>query len=171
MIACLNKARKSKNDVFYTPDDLADDCISMIDIAENDFLLDPFYGQGAFYNKFPANNPKDWCEIEMGRDFFEYTDKVDWIISNPPFSKMSKVLNHCAKICRKGFGLVMSCLHLLPNRFNKLEEKGFVPTKVHLFKVAAWNGFPHFFVVFEKRGDSILRVDTIFAMKPFMYSP
>ena len=165
MIVSLNKARKSKNDVFYTPDDLADDCISMIDIEENDVLLDPFYGQGAFYNRFPTKNPKDWCEIEMQRDCFEYQNEIDWIISNPPFSKMTKVLNHCAKICRKGFGLILSCFHMIPNRFNKLEEKGFVPTKIHLFKHIAWNGFPCFFVVFEKGGDSI------FAMKPFMYLP
>ena len=165
MIVSLNKARKSKNDVFYTPDDLADDCISMIDIEENDVLLDPFFGQGAFYNRFPTKNPKDWCEIEMQRDFFDYQNEVDWIISNPPFSKMAKVLNHCAKICRKGFGLILSCFHMIPNRFIKLEEKGFVPTKIHLFKYIAWNGFPCFFVVFEKGGDSI------FAMKPFTYLP
>ena len=168
MIASLSKARKSKNDVFYTPDDLADDCMSLIHISENDVLLDPFYGQGAFYNRFPARNPKDWCEIEMQRDFFEYQNEVDWIISNPPFSKMTKVLNHCAKICRKGFGLIMSCFHMQPNRFNKLEEMGFVATKIHLFKCPSWNGFPCFFVVFEKGGDTI---DTIFAMKPRQYLP
>ena len=146
----LHKARKTKNDVWYTPHDLVDDCMKLIDIEDCDTLLDPFYGQGAFYNKYPASNSKDWCEIELGRDFFEYDTHVDWIISNPPFSKMTKVLNHCTEICRKGFGLVMSCLHMLRNRFNVLKNKGFIPTKCHLFKCRSWNGFPCFFLVFTK---------------------
>ena len=156
MIASFNKARKIKNDVFYTPDDLVDDCMKLMDIIEDDdFLLDPFYGQGAFYKKYPESNPKDWCEIALGRDFFEYDTHVDWIISNPPFSKMTKVLNHCAKICRKGFGLIMTCFHLLPRRFNDLKTKGFIPTKCHLFKCRSWSGFPCFFLVFTKICDEV----------------
>ena len=167
IIASLNKARKSKNDVYYTPGDIVDDCMSLMDISEDDFLLDPFYGQGAFYNKFPESNPREWCEIEMGRDFFEYNHEVDWIISNPPFSKMSKVLDHCAKICRKGFGLIMTPLHMNPNRFSKLEEKGFFPTKLFLFKSPSWFGFPCLFIVFTKGGDR----QSIMALKPKQYTP
>lgn len=50
------------------------------------FCLDPCKGSGAFYDALPS--PKDWCEIEQGRDFLIYrpTRKVDWIISNTPWS-------------------------------------------------------------------------------------
>ena len=172
MIACLNKARKTKNDVFYTPDDLVDDCMQLMDIEEGDSLLDPFFGQGAFYNKYPESNPKDWCELELGRDFFQYDQHVDWIISNPPFSKMTKVLNHCAKICRKGFGLIMSCFHMQPSRFNDLKDKGFIPTKLHLFKCRSWNGFPCCFIVFTKletQKEVSLSSMGIMALKPKQY--
>ena len=54
--------------------------------------LDPCSGNNAFYNALP--NPKDWCEITKGRDFFDYTDKVDWIITNPPYSIYDKFLQH-----------------------------------------------------------------------------
>ena len=26
----------------------------------------------------------DWCEISKGKDFFDYTKKVDYIFTNPP---------------------------------------------------------------------------------------
>jgi hypothetical protein len=50
------------------------------------FCLDPCRGAGAFYDALPE--PKDWCEIEQGRDFLTYkpAQKIDWIITNPPWS-------------------------------------------------------------------------------------
>jgi hypothetical protein len=152
----LNKCKKKTNDNVYTPSDVVDDCMSLVDIGQFDTLLDPFYGDGAFYTKYPAINKKDWCEIEKGIDFFEYNKKVDWIISNPPFSKMTKVLNHCAEICEKGFGLIMLCFHLVPKRLNDLSDRGFKITKIHSFKVKEWFGFPCFFIVFSKTGESLL---------------
>ena len=43
--------------------------MKLIEIEESDILLDPFNGDGAFYNKFPDINTKFWCEIEKGVDF------------------------------------------------------------------------------------------------------
>jgi hypothetical protein len=42
--------------------------------------------------------PKDWCELTDGKDFYEYDKHVDWIISNPPFTKFSGWLKHSIKI-------------------------------------------------------------------------
>jgi predicted RNA methylase len=61
-------------------------------------LLDPARGQGAFYNallKVPGARV-DWCEIAEGRDFLDYTKKVDWIVTNPPWSNgpFRHFLNH-----------------------------------------------------------------------------
>ena len=121
--------------------------MKLIEIEESDILLDPFYGRGAFHSKFPDINIKFWCEIEKGVDFFTYNQRVDWIVSNPSFSKLTKVLNHCADICNKGFGLVMLSMHLSPKRVTDLRDKGFKLTKMHLFKVKDWFGFPCLFVV------------------------
>ena len=85
--------------------------------------------------------------------FFDYHQKVDWIISNPPFSKLTKVLNHCAEICDKGFGLIMLSMHLNPKRILDLSNKGFNLTNMHLLKVKKWIGFPCFFLVFSKIGN------------------
>lgn len=51
---------------------------------DGDTFLDPCRGDGAFYDALP--DPRDWCEIEEGRDFLRYTDPVSWIITNAPWS-------------------------------------------------------------------------------------
>lgn len=48
-------------------------------------ILEPCAGENAFYDQF-TNAEKYRCEIEDGIDFFEWDKKVDWIITNPPYS-------------------------------------------------------------------------------------
>lgn len=69
-------------DVVYTPDWLAADMIA--DFKPDGIIMDPCRGKGAFFDKLPAGAL--WCEIEQGRDFFFCEMKVDWLISNPPYS-------------------------------------------------------------------------------------
>lgn len=59
-------------------------------------ILEPCRGTGNIYNQLPE--PKDWCEITQGRDFFSYHRKVDWIITNPPYSIYDKFLQHCFEL-------------------------------------------------------------------------
>lgn len=35
-----------------------------------------------------------WCEIKRGRDFFAWTQPVDWIMTNPPWSQIRNFLRH-----------------------------------------------------------------------------
>ena len=55
--------------------------------------LEPCRGEGAFFQFFPGQ--KDWCEIKEGKDFFNYHRKVNWIITNPPYSIYNDFLQHC----------------------------------------------------------------------------
>lgn len=59
-------------------------------------LMDPCKGPGAFFNRLPAGAL--WCEISHGRDFFDYQDKTDWLISNPPYSTFGPWLTHSLAI-------------------------------------------------------------------------
>ena len=68
----------------FTPLDISKDIISNMPIQETDIVLEPFKGEGSFYNQFPKCN-KCYCEKDENIDFFNWQDKVDWIISNPPF--------------------------------------------------------------------------------------
>lgn len=59
-------------------------------------VLDPAKGTGNFYNNFKGK--KDWCEIDEGKDFFNYNKKVDWIITNPPYSIYDMFLLKCFEV-------------------------------------------------------------------------
>ena len=67
-------------------------------------VLDPCRGTGAFYDQFPdftlygVHYNKEWCEITEGRDFFDWPYKVDWIITNPPYSIFPQFLEKCFEV-------------------------------------------------------------------------
>jgi len=62
----------------------------------NGIILEPCKGTGVFLAVLPENTL--WCEIEEGKDFFDFNDKVDWIITNPPYSLMRKFMQHSMKV-------------------------------------------------------------------------
>jgi hypothetical protein len=57
-------------------------------------VMEPCRGAGNFYNdlvQWSSVTEVTYCEIKEGRDFFDYAGpRVDWIITNPPFSKARK---------------------------------------------------------------------------------
>ena len=80
------------NDVVMTPRVTAKWIIDHF--APEGAILEPCKGTGAFYDQFPEGQLTDWCEISEGKDFFDYKTKVDWIITNPPFSIFDRFLLH-----------------------------------------------------------------------------
>ena len=86
-------------DIVMTPAETAVDIINHF--SPTGTILDPCRGAGAFYDNFPAACQKDWCELSEGKDFFDYKDKVDWIITNPPWSKIKEFLIHSMKIANE----------------------------------------------------------------------
>jgi len=74
------------NDKVYTPDVLADKIVSFFH-PYGQSVLEPCRGGGAFINALAKNGVNaEWCEIDDGVDFFDYSGRVDWIITNPPYS-------------------------------------------------------------------------------------
>ena len=69
-------------DVVYTPDKVAEDMVNYFKPTGK--ILDPCKGNGVFLKYLPRET--EYCEIKEGVDFFKYNTKVDWIISNPPYS-------------------------------------------------------------------------------------
>ena len=81
-VSTPKERKKTPNDLIMTNPDTAKWIVDYFN--PQGLALDPCKGNGAFYDAFNCN--KDWCEITMGKDFFDYTNKVNWIITNPPFS-------------------------------------------------------------------------------------
>lgn len=84
------------NDKIYTPLYLSKFIIDYFN--PKGLILDPCLGDGSFYNQYPVTESKDWCEIDKGKDFFSYSEKVDWVVSNFPWSKMRHFLLHSMEI-------------------------------------------------------------------------
>lgn len=88
---------KGGNDRVMTPDSLALDIVKHF-MPFGTKCLEPCKGEGAFIRAFENFGiSPEWCEIDQGKDFFEYKEKVDWIITNPPFSILSDFLEHSLK--------------------------------------------------------------------------
>lgn len=95
------------NDMVTTPRHIAKQMIDFYadnhlahphDISPDATILDPCRGDGAFYNQYPDDRTRDWCEITEGRDFFDWPYKVDWIITNPPYSIFPQFLKKCFEV-------------------------------------------------------------------------
>ena len=86
------KKNRPEQDIVYTPRDLALDIIQHY--SPSGRVLDPSCGDGAFLDQFDSDCTTDWCELDQGRDFFDYSGKCDWIVTNPPWSMMRQFLIH-----------------------------------------------------------------------------
>lgn len=80
------------NDKVYTEENTAKWIIQHFN--PKGLILDPSAGKDVFYNNYPETETKFRCEIEDGVDFFHFREKVDWIITNPPYSIYDKFLEH-----------------------------------------------------------------------------
>ena len=145
-----------------TPVELAKDLIATIPFVEGDLVLEPFKGEGAFYNNFPSFIIKEWTEITQGRDYLTHKTEVDWVVSNPPFKLTNgggnrensfwKLVKHYLPLVRKGICFLGNdyCLSTLtPKRLEELSQAGFSVHKVVVCNVKKWRG-RYFFITISK---------------------
>ena len=83
-------AHVNPNDVVFTPDKLARKIVSMFDIKGR--VLEPCKGEGVFLKYLPSDTM--WCEIADGKNYYDFNEQVDWIVTNPPYSDFDRFLAH-----------------------------------------------------------------------------
>jgi hypothetical protein len=88
-------AHVNKNDVVFTPEWLAEIICSMFPIKG--LVLEPCKGEGAFMKYLPPDTM--WCEITEGKNFYDFKPfpnvvRIDWIVTNPPYSDFDRFLDH-----------------------------------------------------------------------------
>jgi len=156
-----------KNDDIQTPVHIAKKIISLFYTELNNSelkLLDPFRGEGAFYNNFPHHTNNLWCEIKEDKDFFNFKEKVDWIISNPPYSIFNEVLDHSFEIADNVVYLVpLSKVVSSMGRVRKIANYGGVPF-VYILSASKCGfpfGFPACAIHFKKgyKGQTEIKID------------
>jgi hypothetical protein len=154
-----------KTEQYYfhqTPEKLAIELIKEVSLEDNDKVLEAFKGEGSFYNNFPSNVEKDWCEIQEGRDYKDYDKEIDWVITNPPFrletgtkrvNSFYFLLEYYASRVNKGIAFLGNdfCFATLtPLRLKHLNEKyDLYIHKIVVCQIKKWRG-RYFFIIFKK---------------------
>lgn len=105
---------EKQGDVVYTPDWCAEDMVRHFN--PQGVVLEPCKGAGVFMDYLPTDAA--WCEISEGKDFFEWTDPVDWVISNPPYSLTRPWFRH-------SYTIAANLVYLVPLR-NVFSGYGFL---------------------------------------------
>lgn len=109
------------SDVVYTPSRIAKGIIDHL--KPEGVCLDPCKGDGAFLDHLPG---ADYCELREGKDFFDYKNKVDWVIGNPPYSIFKEFLEH-------SFDIADNVSFLVPT--NKIFQR-----QVIMDMISKWGG-------------------------------
>jgi hypothetical protein len=135
--------RPKRQDVYYTPTGLVEahlrECVPYYKVG--DLVFDPFYGNGAYYNLYDEFFPqcrKEFTEIEMGKDFFAYDGKPDIVVSNPPFSIMTKVIKRLFELRPKCISLLMGNINITNPRMRIMDEAGYTLVSMRIEKVQSW---------------------------------
>lgn len=120
----MTATAEKRGDRVMTPIWVAKDMIAHFKPSGS--ILEPFRGSGVFTDLLPSAR---WCEIDQGVDFFDHRDSVDWVFTNPPYSKTRLCFNHAARFAA-------NIVFLVPLR-NIFSGYGFVCEIYHYGGIAA----------------------------------
>lgn len=93
---------KTTNDGVQTPSALARALVAAL--RPSGTILEPCAGDGAFVRALRPYGRVVWCENDPvrryynGRSFFDWTQRITWAISNPPWSEFRRVLAHSLQV-------------------------------------------------------------------------
>ena len=141
--ANTTRNKPERTDVYITPDTLVHRHLSIFKGMRGQFVLDPFRGSGAYFNKFQEyfiDSGFDWCEIEAGRDFFEYKGNPDIIVSNPPYSLIESILEKSYSLRPKIISFLLSAHNVTPHRIQRANEAGYYVEDYTICRVDRWFG-------------------------------
>jgi hypothetical protein len=135
--------KATANDSVMTPDDLARQIVAAFPIEGR--VLEPCAGKGAFLRALRPRVP-EWCEITVGRDFFDYTGKADWIVTNPPYSIYDRFLEKCLEVADNVVLLVPLSKCLKSIRIEKMVDAYGGLREVRILGGGGVAGFPFGFL-------------------------
>ena len=140
--------KDNQNDKVYTPDHIVDEVLKeflyLVDNPET--ILEPFKGGGAFLDKLPEGT--QWCEIDEGVNFLDFNGKVDWIITNPPYSCFDVMLRKMLSVA-DDLVLVIPANKMLSSmpRLMEVVNNGSSIKRIHYLGSGRQIGFPFGFPV------------------------
>ena len=132
--------------IVMTQPDMAKYLLSLINFEPNDILMEPGLGTGSFYNNFPAYTINKFCEINLGIDYLNQNEIVDYTISNPPFVPRKLFWEFHMKAMqttrKEIYWLInMASLNVFtPNRIETMNKLGWYIQDFHIVSDKRWFG-------------------------------
>ena len=122
------------NDIIMTPKSVAEKVVRWAN--PSGLVLEPCSGTGVFLKAIMDYNcDAVECEITKGRDFYDFKDNVDWIITNPPWSQARKFMLHSMELSDNiVFLITVNHIIALKARIRDLTSHGFWMTKCLLLE-------------------------------------
>jgi len=123
----MDKVADSGNDEFYTPAYAIYPLLKYIKPGSR--IWCPFDTKDSLFPKILGeNNTVLYTHLEEGKDFFNWFPKfeIDYIISNPPYSRKGDVLNRLFEL-NKPFAMLVGVVGLFESqkRFNMFKDNDF----------------------------------------------
>ena len=142
----------------YTPISTLQQLLQDISFVSSDLTLEPCKGrENRFYDLIPGK--KDWCEIEEGRDFFQYTGSPTKVITNPPYKSNDmkenlsiKIIEHSLKVATDECWFLLNNQmfnSLTPCRLHKYLKMGWKVVFIRILNIPCWYG-RYFWICFKK---------------------
>ena len=125
------------DDNIYTPDYLASEIVGHFKPQISGKVLEPCRGGGAFLRGFKTHkiSPVVSTEISEGSDFFQFDSRVNWIITNPPWSKIRWFLVHSYELSNNiVFLMSINAILGLKARIRDMQEHGFAIKEIYMIK-------------------------------------
>jgi len=144
------KGIKKEKQSHFTNIEMVKDLLNKYPLPIKDSILDAGSGINKVWYDNIKNKDKDWVEIELGKDFFDYNKKVDWIIGNPPYHKFVDFLFKSLEIAKKGICFLISSdkiIHFTTKRLNFMKEKGFFINKIVVVNDCRWFGRYYYLII------------------------
>jgi hypothetical protein len=180
------KKKELSYESIQTPIDVWKKILELNPINPDNVFFEPFAGENTLYNLIPNEN-KDWCEIERGRNIFDYdfeNSKVEIVYTNPPYVCeipdkkgnmktrnavyyfLEMLMTKLTNLKQIGFIMNMSCFNsITPKRLEKLKALGFTISSITMFNCSYWYGL-QLFVLFDKNSNTCFKhIDKVFTEK------
>jgi len=119
-------APKGGNDRVYTPPELAYRIVGHF--KPSGICLEPCSGKGAFCEALQGRIGVSFiheCEIDDDIDFFGFNTKVDWIVTNPPWSQFRQFLKHSMELSDNIVFLSLMNAWFMKARVRDMKQAGF----------------------------------------------
>ncbi len=139
----------------YTNEQMVKDLLAITPISGS--VLDAGSGKNKVWSKNIPNCKE--CEIEDGCDFYKWSERIDWVVGNPPFNESWKFTEKAIEIANKGIAWLVNNQalnsHFTPRRMDLLASKGFYLNKIHIVNDSRWFG-RYYYLIFTKEPNDFL---------------